>query len=110
MTDPGRGTPGSEGQSIRWTRSAVRDLTNAREYLHLREPRAARAFARSIRTAVDRIGRHPESGPVATDLEPAGDYRHVVVAPYRVIYMLDGDLVVILRVWDNRRDPSDLYL
>jgi toxin ParE1/3/4 len=110
MTDGGRRPADPSGQSVRWTRSAVRDLTNAREYLHLRDAKAARAFARGIRAAVDRTGRHPDSGPVADDLEPAGEYRHVVVPPYRVIYMLDDDLVVILRVWDSRRDPSALYL
>jgi toxin ParE1/3/4 len=93
---------------IRWTPSAFRDLQNAHEYIRLRDAKAASKFAGDIRCAMKRLADHPESGPVADDLEPVGDYRHVLVQPFRVIYLLDQGAVVILRVWDSRRNPDDL--
>ena len=108
MTDRDRVAPSPEPFLIRWTPSAFRDLQNAHEYIRLRDAKAARKFAGDIRRALKRLADHPESGSVAEDLEPVGDYRHIVVRPYRVIYLLDHGAVVILRVWDSRRDPAAL--
>jgi len=95
---------------LRWTPSAFRDLTNAHEVLKSRNPAATRSFADRIRRAVEQVRHHPESGPVADDIQPVGDYRHVVVRPHRIIYMVDEQVVVILRIWDSRRNPADLIL
>ena len=111
MTDEGgqkSSAAGSHGR-VRWTRSAFRDLENAYEYIRFRDRGAARRLAKAVRKAVERVGAHPESAAVCEDVEPVGVYRHVVVSNYRVIYMVDQDgVVVVLRVWDTRRDPSTL--
>jgi plasmid stabilization system protein ParE len=93
---------------VRWSRVADRDLEQAYAYLLERDPPAARRFAAAIFAAVDRLVAHPELGRVARDLEPVGRYRHILSGRYRVIYRVDDEALVILRVWDTRRDPARL--
>lgn len=93
---------------IRWSRLADLDLQSAHAYLEERNPAAARRFAAKILRVVDSIKRHPEIGAVALDLLPAGRYRHLVSGHHRIIYRIETELILILRVWDSRRNPADL--
>ncbi len=57
---------------------------------------------------VDLIEEHPELGAVADDLVSHGSFRRLPSPPYRVIYRLTESEIWIARIWDTRRDPSDL--
>ncbi len=70
----------------------------------------ARTMVRRIVHAVDLVAEHPEIGRVAEDIEPVGRFRSVVAAPYRVIYRVEGGEVLVVRVWDTRRDPASLQV
>lgn len=59
---------------------------------------------------VDLIEEHPEVGAVAEDLLPRGAFRHFPSPPYRVIYRLTEQELWIVRIWDTRRDPADLWV
>jgi hypothetical protein len=60
--------------------------------------------------AIDQLEFEPELGAVANDVEPVGRCRHLIVAPFRVIYQVGGGAVLILRIWDARRDPGTLVV
>ena len=93
---------------LRWTERARRDFNLAFAFLHEESPRSARGFAGRIRKAVRRIRDLPESGAPALDLKPERTFRHVVTATHRVIYQITSNEIVILRIWDGRRNPQDL--
>jgi plasmid stabilization system protein ParE len=76
--------------------------------LEERNPAAARRFASGILRAVESIGKHPEIGAVTSDLVPHGRYRHLVRGHHRIIYRLTPEVIWILRIWDARRNPTDL--
>lgn len=65
---------------------------------------------RALSGALERLEEFPESGAVATQLEPEGRYRQVVLRPYLIIYRVVDDVVWILRFWDSRRDPESLVV
>lgn len=67
-------------------------------------------MVRRILRAVGLVTKQPEIGRVAEDIEPSGQFRSVVAAPYRVIYRFGEDEVYVLRVWDTRRDPASLQV
>ena len=98
----------SRKKRIRWQRLAGLDLESAHAFLAEKNPSAARRFAADILRAIERIGEHPEIGPVASDIVPHGRYRHLVCGHHRVIYRLDSEILWILRIWDSRRNPDDL--
>ncbi len=93
---------------LRWNTAAVDDLEAAHKYLLERNPEAACRFAESILDAAERLVAHPEIGPIAEDLRPAGRYRSWISGRYRLVYRVDAEVVWLLRVWDTRRDPLAL--
>jgi len=98
----------SRRRSIRWSRLADLDLQSSYSYLAERNPNAARRFASDILEALDHILNHPEAGAPAMDLLPRGRYRHWVCGLHRIIYRIENDRVLVLRIWDSRRNPQDL--
>ncbi len=100
----------SKKPEIRWSPAADRDLGNAHEYLKKRNPTAARKLMAALIDALDRLEEFPEIGAVATQLEPEGAYRQVVLRPYLLVYRVVDDVVWILRFWDSRRDPQSLTI
>ena len=75
-------------------------------YPEKRSPAAASAFVRSVVGAVDLLADQPELGRPADDVVPVGRYRAVMRAPYRIVYRVTDQEILILRVWDTRRDPE----
>lgn len=90
---------------ITWTGPALQDLLEMREYVRRTNPSAARKLAALIRRRVLSLRDHPRSGRVVPELAERG-CRELVVAPYRIVYMVEKGRVSILRVWHGRRDLS----
>jgi len=88
-----------------WTGPALEDLREIRQYVSLDNPRAAKKLAQSIETSVLRLKDHPLSGRTVPELAHQG-YREVLVAPYRIVYEVQKNRVVILKVWHGRRSLS----
>jgi len=95
---------------IRWSPAADRDLGGAYEYLKKRNPTAARKLVAALIDALARLEEFPEIGAVATQLEPEGAYRQVVLRPYLLVYRVVDEVVWILRFWDSRREPQSLTI
>ena len=93
---------------ILWTGPALIDLRSIRDDITAEgRPAAAKRLAKRIRDAVLRLQAHPHSGRRVPEFHGAG-YREVIVNPYRVVYELARNKVVILRVWHGRRDLTRL--
>lgn len=90
-------------KKIFWTGPALNDLRDIRDYVSQDDPIAAKRLAEKIRNGVLRLADHPLSGRVVPELSGL-DYREVIVAPYRIVYAVKRDKVIILRVWHGRRE------
>ena len=88
---------------ILWTGPALDDLRGIRDYVSQDDPAAAKRLAEKIRNGVLRLADHPLSGRVVPELSGL-DYREVIIAPYRIVYAVKKDKVIILRVWHGRRE------
>ncbi len=95
--------------TVKWTGPARRDLLELHEYLHLRDPIAARRYVKAVREASDRLAELPEMGAKFDPRPLEGEFRSVVIRNHRLIYRLDSDTVVVFRLWDCRRDPDALW-
>lgn len=99
---------------IRYTEQARVDLRQIFEQrLAQRGPEGwdgARALIAEILATVDGLADYPERGPQVPELVDLGDkrWRQVLLAPYRVVYHLEGDIVTVAIVADKRRDFSTL--
>jgi len=79
-----------------WTRIAIRDLSNIREYIARDDPDAARDMALNIVDATERIIQFPEIGRIGR----AQGTRELVVSgtPYLIVYRIKKNAVHFVRV------------
>lgn len=89
--------------TIIWTDLARRDLVDIRNWFLGTSPAAAREIARRIRSRIEALADFPQMGPVAF-----GEVRRLVVGHHLVFYLVEGDRVRIVRVWDSRRPLPEI--
>jgi len=83
-----------------WTRSALRAVRRWHDFLHKKNPEAARRAIKLIRGGIKTIASHPEAGKPIEEMEP--EYRKWVI-PYIgrvfiVVYRYKNGVVQILLV------------
>jgi toxin ParE1/3/4 len=85
-----------------WTRSAIRDLASAREYIALVNPDTAREIALRIVDATERIIQFPEIGRTGR----MKGTRELVVSgtQYLIVYRLKKTAIHFLRVLHGRQE------
>ncbi|MGH7564381.1 MAG: type II toxin-antitoxin system RelE/ParE family toxin [Gemmatimonadota bacterium] len=93
------------------TAGAERDLASI--YRHLAEAQSERAADRVLERLLEvsgRLSRFPERGSHPRELLALGirEYRQVVMKPYRIIYRVVKEQVIILLIADGRRDMQTL--
>lgn len=88
---------------VQWTERAREDLRALYSYIAEDNARAARSVVAKLRTATERAGQSPWAGRVVPEFEVA-ELRERIVAPYRVVYLVRVEAVVIVRIWHARRD------
>lgn len=86
---------------LKWTRSALRDLDDAGDYIEQDNPQAAVEMARRVQEAVEYLESHPALGRAGR----LGGTRELVVSgtPFIVIYRVRLDQIQVLRVLHHAR-------
>ncbi len=82
-------------------------------YDHIAEtdsPAKAANLLDSLQDICGKLAELPERGNVPKELAEIGvtDYRELHYKPYRVIYRISGDRVIVYCVLDGRRDMASL--
>lgn len=90
-----------------WSRSAIRDLDAIVDYVAADSgvDRALALYER-IRDQIDALSRFPRRARIVPELEQiaVGEFREILLRPYRILFRLDGSHVVLVGVLDGRRD------
>lgn len=94
---------------IIWTEPSLNDLDDIAVYIALDKPLAAARFVRKVFDTIERLADHPLSGKKVEEL-PDSPYREVVVAPCRIFYRLEKNIVYILHVMRGERLLRDFLL
>ena len=93
---------------VTWTRPAVADVLQIRDYIATDSPRYARIVAERLFASVVRLTKYPLSGRVVPELNDPS-LREVVDAPYRIVYRVGTEALEILTVVHAaRRFPADV--
>lgn len=94
---------------LSWTETALADLVRLRRFIEPKNPRAARQAAEALKKGAALLLNHPGLG---RRLEGRLD-REITIPfgkhGYVIRYRLDGDDVVILKIWhglEDRRQDS----
>ncbi len=91
---------------------AQRDLQSIVEFILEDDPIAAARVLDQIESRIASLERIPKRGRVVPELAALGihTYRELVIAPWRVIYRINGRMVLVLAIVDGRRNVEDVLL
>ena len=88
---------------IEWTSPGTEQFQEVIEYLNQHSPRRAHQLGSRIVAAAKRLSTSPLMGRVVPEYDQE-HIREVIVAPYRLLYIVRDDVVLIAGVVDSRRD------
>lgn len=88
--------------NVIWTELALRRASDAVDWIALDRPAVASVWLEELLSKVQGLCEHPQMGRLIPELaDPA--YREIQHSPYRILYRLDSDTVVILTLRHSRR-------
>lgn len=95
---------------VQWTESAVRDLEEIVTYIAQDSPMAARRVLQRLRSQAAQLEDFPMRGRLVPEFQDVGIrvWREVVVKPWRLLYRVAGNRVLVECVIDSRRDTESL--
>ena len=98
--------------AVEWAESAEHDLARIVDYIAIESFIDALNVLERIKKQAEALKRFPERGRVVPELASQGiyAYREKVVAPWRLIYRIEAELVYVLTVVDSRRNLEDVLL
>jgi toxin ParE1/3/4 len=92
---------------IVWTRASIVDLDQIIDYVAL-DSGVDRALGlyEKIRDKIDSLSRLPRRGRIVPELESISvlEFREILMDRYRIIFRIDDKKVVLVGVFDGRRD------
>ena len=93
--------------TLKWTRSALRDMQHLHDYIADDNPTAARRMVARIREAASHLRRSPQMGKRGR----VEDTRELVIAgtPSIVVYRLEGEQVQIVAVIHGAQRWPDTF-
>jgi toxin ParE1/3/4 len=99
-------------QQVVWSEPALLDLHDIVHYLGIESVSLARKQYERIRESAKRLEQFPEVGRVIPELEREAilKYREFVIHPWRLMYRISEERILILALIDGRRNVEDLLL
>ena len=98
-------------RAVLLTDGAARDLDDLCAYVARHDtPQRAMHVLAQIQQAVASLAETPERGVVPAELDQLGirTYREIFFKPYRIVYRVQPDAVLVLLIADGRRDLQSL--
>ena len=97
---------------VLWTEIAARDLEEIVYHIARDSPGNARNVLKKLKDKAAALKDFPLRGRIVPELTRLGlrSWREIVSKPYRIVYRVDSQSVVVLAVFDSRRDLEDLLL
>lgn len=92
---------------ITWSDPAVADLAAIHDYITRDSAHYATHFVQRLIAAAEPLAEFPSMGRVA--LEGDGRHREVLLAPYRILYRVEAEEVLIVAVVHGARDLVALW-
>lgn len=102
----------TKSYQVLWTHTAQQDLTSIVEYIAQDSVNEALAILQKLETKAALLITLPNRGRVVPELLHTGisQYRELISAPWRIIYRVESQKVLIMAVLDSRRDLQTMLL
>lgn len=90
--------------NVRYSREAVGDLSRLREFIEVRNPRAAQKAAATILKGIAQLKELPLLGTQVERAPNPEALRDLVIGSYLVRYLVHETEIYVLRIWHHRED------
>ena len=92
-------------REISWTTRAIKEKLQIFDYWYLRNksPRYSRRLNDIFKITLDLLASQPEIGKV---FNKHREIYFIVLKSYRIYYVFNEKQLIVLSVWDTRRNPS----
>ena len=87
---------------IRWSLTATQDVRDIEEFVARDSPVYAVRLTNRIVEAVERLTEFPQLGRVVPEFEQE-DLREILYRSYRIVYRVQGEAVMVLRIVHGAR-------
>jgi len=96
-------------RNVRWSVAAQRDLADIVDYIASDSELDAEAVLDRLQQQAASLRQFAERGRRIPELKgrkppPGANWRELLARPWRIVYAIDGDTVLVLAVVDGRRD------
>jgi len=89
---------------VRYSREAVHDLRRLREFIEIKNPRAAEKAASTILNGIAQLKEFPLLGTKVDRAPNPEVVRDLVMGNYLARYLVHEGEIYVLRVWHHRED------
>lgn len=94
---------------IFWTKTAKKELNSIiNHYLEIENYQIAKNILIKITKSVSLLGEQPKLGKI--EIIKDNSYRSIISNNYKIYYNLKDDKIIILTIFDFRRNPLDLKI
>lgn len=95
-----------------WSEVARSDLTRIVDYISRENPATAAVILGKIKDRASSLYFLPYKGRIVPEFmeQGLGEYRELIVAPWRIIFRIEKKKVLVLSVLDARRNIEDVLL
>lgn len=93
--------------NVEWRDKALEELQAIYDYIYFRSPQNAENVINTLLELGNSLGEFPTKFPIEPILNQENT-RFVVQWSYKIIYRIEGDRIIITRVFDSRQNPDKL--
>jgi len=102
----------AETHQVLWTDTARQDLTGIIDYIAQDSVESALTVLDKLEAKAATLTTLPNRGRIVPELLDTGisQYREIISAPWRIVYRIESRRVLVMAVFDSRRDLQVLLL
>ncbi len=98
-----------DDHKVIWSTRSLKDLDQAHDLLAEHSLQAANRTVETILERATQLEQFPESGPVEPSLaHRKKEHRYLVSGHHKIIYRIEKQKILIIRVFDTRQYPRKL--
>ena len=90
--------------NVRYSREAIEDLRRLRDFIEVKNPRAARKAASIILEGIGQLKSFPLLGAKVARAPNPESVRDLVIGNYLARYLVHEKEIYVLRIWHQRED------
>ncbi len=96
----------AETHQVLWTDTARQDLTGIIDYIAQDSVANALVILDKLEAKAAQLTSLPKRGRIVPELLDTGisQYREIISAPWRIVYRIESQRVLVMAVLDSRRD------